>query len=380
MKRYTYFVLCFLWIACNQAEHQKTTDATDKSEAKKELTEDSDASTSTTTLSTDVAVLMQAFPKKWQQLTNENKEFVFYEPCDAKNPQINFTKQADGSYQLQYLSGQEGMTFEVVAMKKWEEPFADEVETYYALEFVSGDTQMKVKVNFSEAGKAAWTGDLIGMSPRLFAPESHFKKYPTLHSPCLECFGPEECTEAQDWGIGILQPIFKENINLYNFKGDAEPAKKIEFSNAMIANYSELRAWSNFESFAPDYDIFYIRCLAEVDGWYKIVANAKNKRVMWVKKSPKVRFLTWEEYLKSTLDLTVADPKSNPFRVGKGTGKMIETQCTGGFKVIAVEGTFAKVIQNELTTECESGKPLQTEGWIQWRDENNYLVRVSWIM
>lgn len=381
MKKTIYLFLCLLAFACNQTSKPiGDPEATDAISAKIDSTSDTEKSSNINKGENQLSTLIKDFPKKWQHISNENEEFIFFYPCDAELSTIEIKAGANGTYKLHYLSGQEGETFELVAMRKWEEPFADEVETYYELEFKSGDQTHQAKVNFSSPELAGWSGFFGTPRPMLFAPESHFNYYPEVHSPCTECFEEEECQKEQDWGIGLIQPIFEETIKLYNFKGATEHAKEIKFSNKMVSNYDELRAWSSFESYYPEYDIFYIRCLEEQDGWYKIMGNKLLERVMWVKKSPKLKFLTWEEYLKATLSVTVLDPQTNPFRTEKGGGKLIESSCTGGYQVVSIDGMYAKVKQNELTTECESGKPLETEGWIQWRNANKQLVRIAWVM
>ena len=380
MKNILYVLLCSALVACGSASSSDKTEESDKTKV------DSVATTSTTNKKSgsnevnDLQALMSDFPKKWKLITNENEEFVFYKPCDAAIQQIQFVQQADKSYKLQYLTGQEAIEYNLVSMKRWEEPFADEVEVYYEITFKEGEEMQSAKINFSKPELAGWGGFFGEPGPKLFAPENSFNKYPTLTSPCFECFGEDECRTKQDWGIGVVQPKFEETIYFYNFKGDENPAKEISFSNGMVANYDELRAWGSFESYFPDYDIFYIRCLAEEGEWYKVVGNKKLNRVMWMKKSPKLKFLPWKEYLKATLDVAILDPKANPFRVGKGSGEIITSSCTGGYEVLDMEGMYIKVKQNELTTACEDGEPLATEGWIQWRDEYQQLISIAWVM
>lgn len=332
-------------------------------------------------ISNDLTEVLSNFPKNWKELTHENGEYVFYNPCDADIPNVHIAND-QGKVVLLYSVGKSLSVFEVNSMKKWEEKSSEgETSTYFTVMLRANPELMEVKIDVTNPDRSTWSGGFIGMRVMTFAPENAFDKYPTLHAPCLECFGPKECDIVkQDWGIGMLKPSFKENIKLYNFKGDTEAAQEIQFSNGMVANYDELSAWSAFENYFPDYDICYIRCLKEEDGWYQVLANKTLNRVMWVKKSPHVNFLTWKEYLTATLDVLVLNPEKNRFRTGKGTGAVIDLPCAGGFKVLDVDGQYLKVKQNELTAECVDAKPVTTEGWIQWRDDNKLMIRTAWVM
>jgi len=382
MKKLVYTLLFCGLLACgSSSSEQPSTESPIKDKTPAEnLTKKSTDAQNPDSTTEDMKQILADFPKQWRMITNENEEFVFSVPCDAMNPEIHLIQQEGGNYLIQHQIGQEGINYDLVSIRKWEEPFADEIETYYEITYREGTNTLKAKINFSSPEKASWIGLGNIERPTLYAPESHFDKYPILKSPCTECFSALDCEKEQDWGIGILKPVFQDKIHVYNYKGAEEPAQTIYFSNGMVSNFDKIRTWSAFEAFNPDYDLFFIRCLKEEDGWYKILANKNNERIMWVKKSDQFNFLTWEEYLLNTLDVTVLEPNINIFRLGKGEGNPVPTACTGGFKILAIEGMYIKVKHNELTTACDSGTPPTTEGWLQWRNEKKMLIRLAWIM
>ena len=118
--------------------------------------------------------------------------------------------------------------------------------------------------------------------------------------------------------------------------------------------------------FKPDYNIFYIVCLDNQKEYYKVLsANGEEYLVS----KARTKFISWEEFLKSTTGISNLDWSENPLRKEPfNESKIITLKDTNAtFNVIRVKKDWIEIQSDNNTNQ---------KGWIQWKKENRLLIEI----
>ena len=118
--------------------------------------------------------------------------------------------------------------------------------------------------------------------------------------------------------------------------------------------------------FKPDYNIFYIVCLDNQKEYYKVLsANGEEYLVS----KARIKFISWEEFLKSTTGISNLDWSENPLRKEPfEKSKIITLKDTNAtFNVIRVKKDWIEIQSDNNTNQ---------KGWIQWKKENRLLIEI----
>ena len=118
--------------------------------------------------------------------------------------------------------------------------------------------------------------------------------------------------------------------------------------------------------FKPDYNIFYIVCLDNQKEYYKVLsANGEEYLVS----KAQTKFISWEEFLKSTTGISNLDWSENPLRKEPfEKSKIITLKDT--------DATFNVIRVKKDWIEIQSDNNTNQKGWIQWKKENRLLIEI----
>jgi len=184
-------------------------------------------------------------------------------------------------------------------------------------------------------------------------------------------------------GEGIVNINFNEHTKLefYSNSQEKTPVETVEFhirpesGEIGIKDYGKHEEWLHPEALWLEYEFFFFRCSKKDGDYYEVIVNQETSKKLWLKKSEKVVFKNWGEFLKSVLSIERIGQqaiKSAP----DDNSKAVEYQGEDFFNVTEMKGNWVKIVEAEV--EEEILKPVS--GWIKWTDGKKLLVKYSLIM
>ncbi|CAM1346133.1 hypothetical protein [Tenacibaculum crassostreae] len=167
----------------------------------------------------------------------------------------------------------------------------------------------------------------------------------------LEFFEKEDCLNSSN------KVEFKWNKN------------GLGYMEVLNSDFIKIKDWHVEE---PYFIVNFI-CLEKNSKGYKIIVNEETNESRWIKKSPKMEFQPWSDFLRNLYCVEQIDINSNPL-LNKVNGKPInkEKQC---WKVLKISEEW--ILVNNQTDEPlpNNEKPLkEIKGWIKWRNKNGLLI------
>ena len=188
---------------------------------------------------------------------------------------------------------------------------------------------------------------------------------------------------GQDLDHGLVQVDVEPGVvvQFYKSPNDKAALKRVEIihdSAIGVPGVKGSRAsceWLEPELFAPDESQFYMICKSQAGEWMEVVVNDEKDETMWVKKSGKVRPISWLEFLHQMFVIERENPESNPIctKPDKGSSKL---QYTGTdlFKARSIKADWMEIYTLEGANESDGVKEKISSGWIRWRDKDGLII------
>jgi len=174
-------------------------------------------------------------------------------------------------------------------------------------------------------------------------------------------------------GIGLVDVNFDDKtvIHFYKTPRVTSPSRTIKFfddksiNSWNIVDLQSARTWLAPESLWLDYHSFVFRCIAKRAGWLQVIVNNRTGESFWIRSSQKIRFSTWDSFLKRMFSITRNDRFPQKLRAEPSdTAQEIRFRGRDCFDVIAMRGDWVRVKQ---AGHCESPDKRFRSGWIRWR-------------
>lgn len=163
-------------------------------------------------------------------------------------------------------------------------------------------------------------------------------------------------------GIGLVQQV-KPNESVLFYKDR-------ECSQIKIRDVNYGRYVIPF-LYKVDYGILFFVCVERNDKYYKIAINKDD--YAYIKPTVKLLFYDWEDFLKNQVtSIESKDLKANPF-FDKINGKPIflkNYQTDDESEVLEVHNDWLKIKNNTINRTY----------WLQWRENNNFLIYLNLLM
>ena len=185
-------------------------------------------------------------------------------------------------------------------------------------------------------------------------------------------------------GIGLVSIDFDDKtvLKFYSDTLEREPEKVVEFfddkkiNSWNIKDYDKQKIWLKPEVLWLDYFSFTFRSLAQTDNWLDVIVNNETGKTYWLKKTDKVKFRNWEEYLKNMFGVTrLLDFPQKIRKEPNDNSPEIKYQGTDCFIVESLEGDWIEISTPDYCDEnfTDSKTPIKS-GWIKWRKGDELII------
>lgn len=190
--------------------------------------------------------------------------------------------------------------------------------------------------------------------------------------------------ETPTLGIGIL--ISQGVIKLYDDAKLKSEYGVLERSTDLLEQ-NQLNICSKYHE--PEYGLLHFVCLEERSDYFKIYIN--NRDVKYIPNDKKVYFLTWEEYIQSTIGIRRkrGETKNNPLRMTPSESSSI-IEIPKGHELLCpveIKGDWIKVKYDcfygssgyleyegqpckQYIDNCEE----ELVGWVKWKENEKTLI------
>ena len=186
---------------------------------------------------------------------------------------------------------------------------------------------------------------------------------------------------AEKYGMGVVTFEFDEfdtdkKLFFYENIDDEDPLRIAEFSLDRQKDIEKYKEWLKIEDLLFDHGDYQFFCTEEDEQWYRLKVNFETGKSLWIKKTGKTQFYSWEQSLSGDLIIKRTDPQTNPIRKSPGKNSdIIEYDDEDCFKLLKVKGDWIQITPTG-TEDCLA-LPEFKAGWIKWRDEEGFLIHYT---
>ncbi|PLX10129.1 MAG: hypothetical protein C0594_05285, partial [Marinilabiliales bacterium] len=196
-----------------------------------------------------------------------------------------------------------------------------------------------------------------------------------LASEIVENYEEDLDVEENSIGIGAVNLDLNSEGTLFFFSTPNELSRTFifEFNNIHGDYY-----WLDTRDYFPEYDIAFFECLDQNGEWYKVKSSTAAGH-LWLKKDPRVSFVSWAEYFSNSFSVFRKDAESNPVRLEPSDEAAVVEECNKlkDFEVLDFERDWIKV--GPIPIE-ESDPAPDCSGWIRCVKDNNFLIDNYWTL
>jgi hypothetical protein len=184
-------------------------------------------------------------------------------------------------------------------------------------------------------------------------------------------------------GTGIVKIEFDDKtiVDFYNKPTDQTQSKRIEFvddkeiNSWNIKNLDKEKVWLKPELLWLDYSQFNFRCKSTTKEWLEVIVNNEDGTSLWIKRNEKIKFLTWEDYLKDVFSVDRREDKKQKIRKQpKDKAEEIKYEGRDCFQVKPLKGDWIEISTTDYCDEKGEKKVEIKSGWIKWRLGEELLI------
>ncbi|WP_120274341.1 hypothetical protein [Mangrovibacterium diazotrophicum] len=185
-------------------------------------------------------------------------------------------------------------------------------------------------------------------------------------------------------GLISVNPENYPTIQFYKNKEDTKPIKSIKIFDDKEINSFNIKDLDLIEKewFKPlhinlDYYIFYFQCSNVDANWYQIIVDEESNLKYWIKKSPDLKYLSWEKFICETVTVRPIDTISNPILISPNlNSEKCKKQLVDCLMPIETKGDWLKVkVEPAICDKTFEMKDDEIfEGYIRWRKDDKLLI------
>jgi hypothetical protein len=151
---------------------------------------------------------------------------------------------------------------------------------------------------------------------------------------------------------------------------DGEQFKGANVSEKLLMEKFQI----NLRLFYLEYQIFHFDCIKDLGDKYEVLLNPESNLKGYISKEAG-SFYNWADYIKKGYILF--NPQKNPLRENPSNdSKVVYKYNDYFFEVKEVEGDWIKVKCNNDCKDCDK---QNLEGWIKWRESDEFLIQIGFI-
>jgi hypothetical protein len=188
---------------------------------------------------------------------------------------------------------------------------------------------------------------------------------------------------AGDLDQGLAQIAMEQGLVLkfYKSPNDKNPVKVLELTYDSVRHIAGIKGgrasceWLEPELFVPERSQFYLLCRSQNANWMELVVNEPNATRLWVRKSNKVKLISWVEFLSKMLYVSRELPASNPIYTRPDTNsERIFFVGQDFFKVKSIRGDWAEVYTPDDPNRPDELTQRLLTGWIRWKEDDILMI------
>ena len=131
----------------------------------------------------------------------------------------------------------------------------------------------------------------------------------------------------------------------------------------------------NTEVFEPEYGLFILKCYETTNKFYKVELNG---RIALINNNPVneyVQFKSIEQYIMETYPVPT---EQNPLRIAPDeSAGVVNNFDKWVYSCIEIDGDWVKIIDDKDCYRGEAPSPVDIKGWIRWRKDGKFILKVA---
>lgn len=129
----------------------------------------------------------------------------------------------------------------------------------------------------------------------------------------------------------------------------------------------------NIESFNPEYGLFILKCFGTSGSYYKVEINGQVGLIM--NDQDYVEFKDFNKYIMEAYPIP---SEYNPIRIGPDeNSQVIQDFDKWTFVPVEIKGDWLRVIDNKKCYKGVAPSPNDITGWIRWRKNGEFILKVA---
>ncbi|TKG88258.1 hypothetical protein EYV94_27370 [Puteibacter caeruleilacunae] len=129
------------------------------------------------------------------------------------------------------------------------------------------------------------------------------------------------------------------------------------------------------EVFEPEYGFFILRCYEITDQFYKVELNEKVALVSKDVTSKSIQFKNVEKYIMESYPMPT---QQNPIRVSPDEdADEVNDFDKWTYLPVEIDGDWVKVVDDKDCYSGEAPSSIDIKGWIRWRKDGKFILKVA---
>jgi hypothetical protein len=142
--------------------------------------------------------------------------------------------------------------------------------------------------------------------------------------------------------------------------------------------YEEEHLYKKFvdvEVFEPEYGLFILKCYGKTDKFYKVKLNGNITLVSTNLKNNCIHFKNLKQYIMGSYPVPTLQ---NPLRMNPNeNADIVNNFDKWTYLPIKIKGDWVKMIDDKDCYSGEAPSPIDISGWIRWRKDGKFIIKVA---
>lgn len=178
----------------------------------------------------------------------------------------------------------------------------------------------------------------------------------------------------------LLAQDMSNSIGVLSLAAEINGPFKIEILNEDGSVWYSVDPFGEFEwkegfdvlAFKPDYFLFKLKCVLELDDSYEVVVNEKTGETKFIKKSSNYKLQSWEEFVQQVFSIAFDPTKQKLLDNIDGNPIHELPKVEDHIVPNEIQGDWMKVIWTDAEYPDETTE--NKSGWLKWRDGDQIII------
>ncbi len=131
----------------------------------------------------------------------------------------------------------------------------------------------------------------------------------------------------------------------------------------------------NAEVFDPEFGLFILKCYETTDKFYKVELNGETALISNSSTNKFVQFKGLEQYIMESYPIPT---QQNPLRMNPDeSAGIVDNFEEWVYLPVEIDGDWVKIVDDKDCYSGEAPSQVDIKGWIRWRKDGKFILKVA---